>query len=318
MSGKLPIKVEHEWDQLNHCVMGTSHDYYMPVWSEEVRGTFPYGSDLAVEFLKNNGDKRLSVADKALHDKFFEETETYVETVKKHGVKVERNHILEKYQDLDIFTQVYMRDPIIVVGKKVIVTNMLYPPRRHEQEGFDDLIKNLEANYDCEVLKMPQDEKTFLEGGDIHVNGYEIYCGHSGNASSAEGIEWLQKALGPKYRCHTIPLKSDVLHLDCCMMLLNHKQGIICWEDLQMRELPGKLAGYKWVEVDKLEAKHMATNGMSINATTVIMDKAHPRVIGEVKKLGITVIELPYEKGLYLSGSFRCTYQPLHRGEKSA
>ena len=43
----------------------------------------------------------------------------------------------------------------------------------------------------------------------------------SGCASDMAGIDWLQSLLGPRYRVIPVALKSNVLHLDCALALVN-------------------------------------------------------------------------------------------------
>ncbi len=69
------------------------------------------------------------------------------------------------------------------------------------------------------------EENAYLEGGDVFVNGKEIYVGMTGNATNDNGIEWLRETLGNEYIVHKIPLQHHVLHLDCAMMLINEKQA---------------------------------------------------------------------------------------------
>lgn len=140
-------------------------------------------------------------------------------------------------------------------------------------------------------------------------------AGLTGNASNDRGIDWLRLELGDQYTVHRIPLSKGVLHLDCAMMLINDRQGIICTHDfVDFGGLPDGLQGREWVEVDPEQAQVMATNGVVINASTVLLSDAFPDVADRVRRMGIDVHELPFKKSNYFGGGLRCSYQPIARG----
>ena len=57
----------------------------------------------------------------------------------------------------------------------------------------------------------------------------------------------------------------------------------------------------------------MATNGIAVNPSTVILIDHFPDVIEKVRAMGIKVIEIPFKKGNYFGGGLRCSYQPITR-----
>ncbi|MEO1055572.1 MAG: arginine deiminase family protein, partial [Actinomycetota bacterium] len=217
-------------------------------------------------------------------------------------------------------TQCYSRDPIVTIGSRFIVTNMSFEGRRQETGSYRRLATELAAHYDGDVLSMPplrpgdDDHNAYLEGGDVFVNGSEIYVGMSGNASNDLGLEWLRNELGSHYTVHKVPLASNVLHLDCAMMLINERQGIVCKHDfLDFDGLPESLRGREWVEVEPAQAQVMATNGVVVNPSTIIMTDAFPDVAERVRAMGIDVHTIPFAKANYFGGGLRCSYQPIER-----
>ncbi len=99
----------------------------------------------------------------------------------------------------------------MVIGNRVIELNMRMIWRRREVLGFSALLDRLYSERDFLWIAAPKsnpipaalDNKSkFLAGGDILLNGSEIYVGCSGNASNRPGIEWLRRTLwNLKTRC---------------------------------------------------------------------------------------------------------------------
>ncbi len=53
----------------------------------------------------------------------------------------------------------------------------------------------------------------------------------------------------------------------------------------------------------------------AINPETYVADSRHKRLIGEMKKHGVNVVEVPYDGPSYLGGALRCSSQPLYRAK---
>ncbi|MGI9641351.1 MAG: dimethylarginine dimethylaminohydrolase family protein, partial [Acidimicrobiia bacterium] len=250
--------------------------------------------------------------------RYHDEQEHLVATLESLGVLVHRPDEIEF--TVTSTSQCYARDPIVTIGNKLIIANMNVERRRQETGNYRRIALEVAAGYDGEVVSMPPlrpgypEENAYLEGGDVFVNGSEIYVGVTGNASNDRGISWLREELGDAYTVHKIPLKKNVLHLDCAMMLINERHGIICKHDfVDFDGLPESLRGREWVEAAPEEAQVMATNGVVVNPSTVLLSDAFPDIANGVRQMGIEVHELPFKKANYFGGGLRCSYQPLAR-----
>ncbi len=314
------INNRHEWDELREAVVGrwVVGTYRSPAIDESMRAQFPYIPDAAWEYFRPAEHRALSEVypddDRGYHD----EQEHLAATLESLGVVVRRPD--EIPFPVIATTQCYSRDPIVTVGSKFIVTNMNFEGRRQETGSYRRIATDLAARYEGEVVSMPplrpgdHHANAYLEGGDVFVNGTEVYVGRSGNATNDAGIEWLRSALGGTYTVHTVPLASNVLHLDCAMMLINERQGIVCRDDfVDFDALPDSLQGRQWVEVEPAQAQVMATNGVVVNPSTIIMTEAFPDVAERVRAMGIEVHEIPFAKANYFGGGLRCSYQPIER-----
>lgn len=317
---KKTINNQHEWDQLEEVVVGrwVRETMVPPSITVSMKEQFPYIPEAAWTYLQKSENQLL--ADIYPHDDqlYFDEQENLVKVLESLNVKVRRPDEIEF--PVIATTQCYSRDPIITIGNKFIVTNLNFEGRRQETANYRRIALDLSKNYSGEVVSMPAnkagypEENIYLEGGDVFVDGKHIYVGVSGNASNDKGIEWLRNELGETYEVHKIPLNKNVLHLDCAMMLINEKQGIICKEDFaDFNSLPDQLKNREWVEVEPEQAQVMATNGIAVNPNTVILIDHFPDVIKRVRAMGIKVVEIPFKKGNYFGGGLRCSYQPIIR-----
>ena len=314
------IQNNHEWDQLTEVVIGrwVPETYEVAEVDLSMKEHFPYIAEKAWDYFKVAEGKMLHEVYAEDDQQYYQEQEDFVALVESMGIKVHRPDEMEFHSIVTV--QNYSRDPIIAVGNKFIITNLYNEHRRKETGSYRRIALELAKKYDGEVVDMPANKEGFhpdnvyLEGGDVFVNGKEIYVGISGNATNEAGIEWLKNELGDEYTVHTIPLEHHVLHLDCALMLINESQGVICKEDFSdFDNLPESLKNYTWVEVKPEEAQLMATNGMVVNSKTIIMTDAFPHVAQQVRDLGIEVHEIPFGKANYFGGGLRCSYQPIHR-----
>ncbi len=320
MNTKPQINNQHEWDSLKEVVVGRWVRGTLNTTSidQSMKEMFPYIPLNAWDYLKKAENQLLSDVYPQDDQEYYEEQEDLVKTLESLGVKVRRPDEIEFA--ITMTTQCYSRDPIITVGNKFIVTNMNFEGRRQETGNYRRIALELAKTYEGEVVSMPPnkpgypEENAYLEGGDVFVDGYHVYVGMTGNASNDRGIEWLRNELGSDYTVHKIPLNSNVLHLDCAMMLINENLGIICKEDfVDFEALPARLKNREWVEVEPEQAQIMATNGVVVNPGTVILIDHFPDVIERVQDMGIEVIKIPFKKGNYFGGGLRCSYQPITR-----
>jgi glycine amidinotransferase len=150
-----------------------------------------------------------------------------------------------------------------------------------------------------------------FDGGDFIPNGDEIYLGQ-GHGSNALGAKFCESIFGDQFKLYPLKLNEKALHLDCTIALVRPGLGIICREWLKS-ELPPGLKNYKWIEATEEEAAWLGVNGIAINSETFLIDSRHKRLIGELKKHGVNVVDIPYDGPSFLGGSLRCSSQPINR-----
>ncbi|WP_343101179.1 hypothetical protein [Romboutsia sp. MSSM.1001216sp_RTP31141st1_G3_RTP31141_220114] len=100
----------------------------------------------------------------------------------------------------------------------------------------------------------------FLEGGDVLVLYKTVFVGNSGQASNDNGYRWLKSFLGHfGYNVVQVPLKNNVLHLDCALSLVRDGLMIVCEEAL-INGIPEELKNWDKISVPYSDVSRLAVN----------------------------------------------------------
>ena len=121
--------------------------------------------------------------------------------------------------------QLNTRDPSFVVGDTFFVSAMKESLRADEKQGLEELIKKIDGN----VVFLTD---STIEGGDIVLNGHEIFAGIS-RRTTLDGIAALKNHLPECYDIVSINLKKGFLHLDTVFNIISSSDAIICSEALE-------------------------------------------------------------------------------------
>lgn len=322
------VSVNHEWGALKEVIIGRGEDLYIPDMSDQIE---KLEADPALkDLIRKNAGKKFADLDPEGSKKIIEQIDRLAEILEKRGVVVHRNYLYTPEQ-LDYLwglqkggSLLFARDPVVVIGNNIIETALQGPFRRKEKFSIRPILLEAAKASNAKYVSMPtasprmprdNDSDPFIEGGDVLLNGYEIYVGFSGRATNKVGIEWLKRYLGLKYKVYTIELRPDVLHLDCSIALLKPGLGLLCKGRIK-GELPESLRSFDFVEVTEEEAKKFGTNVLVVNENTVIVDEQHKRIAEELRKKGQEVITVPYDAVAFWGGAFRCSHHPLRRDSK--
>lgn len=329
------IHVTHEYGRLTEVIMGNcpAQDDLIPVWQDGAdHNMASWMKPETVKTLKENAGKTWAESfDSNTMNILKKEVEDFANLLIANGVKVHRLPRLAA-KDRDLFNagidQIYPRDMWCTVGNTAIVSSLRMDFKRKQQfaAGFlyNDLMNQGEGLYvsapqaagnvftdNVEAQKIAEKNNILLDGGDFLVRGKDIFCG-VGHGSNLNGIKFVQTLLGDGYTVHPIIMDDQALHLDCAMSLLSPNLGLLCREWIKS-ELPAELNHMTWIDVTPEEAAWLGSNGLPLDAETVIMDPRHKRIIAEIKKHGHKVIECNYSVPSMLGGSLRCSTQPIRR-----
>jgi N-dimethylarginine dimethylaminohydrolase len=164
------------------------------------------------------------------------------------------------------------------------------------------------------LRNLPDDPR--LEGGDVLLNGREIYVGvlkegpPAARATTPNGVRWLQRYLGPDYR--VIQLDNPVVHLDGVLALLRPGLALFCRESgLQLK---GSVKDWELIDVTSAEARDLGCNCLILDQQTVMMDtRPIERVAKEVENRGIEVVHIDFDAITDTVGGLRCSTHPIYR-----
>lgn len=319
----IDIGVYNEWGRLREAFVGIEDHYVEP----EYIPAFDWMGQEGQEYCKKfGGRKSIEVLPEKI-EALRAQIEAHVKVLQEFGVKVHRNLPL-RYQEEETFLdnvqkgRVYSggADFFRVIGKNIILLNNLrYPFRRKQvytvRPALEPLLKGADARYVALPPASPHytEDDIYLENGDIMLDGYNVYVGFSGLATSEAGIDWLRQFLGPEYRIYKIPLANNVLHLDTVLML--HRPGLLCYYPGLVRELPQPLQHWDKIEIraEIGEGSHFGANNLALDERTVIISQEYQRLVPEFRKRGYETIVQPYGVSVEYGSGPRCLTGVLTR-----
>ncbi|MBV8393303.1 MAG: hypothetical protein JOY81_08990 [Alphaproteobacteria bacterium] len=193
------------------------------------------------------------------------------------------------------------RDPLIVVGDRAIEASLRRVARREECRVVRPFTTDATPPGSTNEADGP-----FLEGGDVLLDGRNVYVGMSGRASDLAGVDWLAARLGASHRVLAIPMRSDVEHLEEVLTLVRPGLLICCREKL-VDGLPSALATWEMIAISKQEAAERAAQLLILDAQRLVAAANNARVTAELRRRGLDVVPFAFDRGL------RAAHHPLLR-----
>ena len=203
------------------------------------------------------------------------------------------------------------RDPLIVIGPHLIEASLRGPERQAERFALRPLVQQVAQRRGVQWTSVPPGwanavDGPWLEGGDVVLNGSEIYVGMSGRASDMAGIDWLERLLGPDYRVIPMAMRSSVKHLEDVLALV--RPGLlVCCPALLIDGLPTALRAWDAIVLSPGEAEAHAAHFLGLDERRAIIEASNGRVDEELRRRDITTLPLVSPRGL------RTAYHPLWR-----
>jgi len=326
------VECHHEWGALKEAMVGISpaEDFVIPVFYPGLEFMPDKFRKLSVE----HGGERMIDVDSSFAHAIEQEVEAFAALLESHNVLVHRPVRLKPPQSTYLSpkaegAQLFARDGMLVIDHSMFEIGMKIQWRRREVFGYQPELHAIANSANVPWSSMPlaappskiggEDEdpnNCFLAGGDVLLNGYDIYVGNSGLASNKNGIAWLQQQLGSSYRVHEIPIKREALHLDVCMMLVGPTLGLICRDWVHLDRLPRGLENYDWIDVTPEEASWLGCNVCVLDEAKIVLPDQQFDVAQRLKeKLGanLDLLWIDFENVVQLGGGLRCCHHPLVR-----
>ena len=321
------VEVHHEYGTLKEVMVGSQ--------PRDTFTTVPYESSFdswmkprLARLCKEHPGKRVLDVDPAWAIAVEEQLENLARMLEARGVKVHRGCRLEG-EDVHFsnpaggWSTWFVRDPTLVIGNNIIETAPRDSWRFRERFAVRPTIKRIMENTNARWVAMPfpsprqSPDDPRLEGGDVLLNGREIYVGviKGGEAwaTTPNGIRWLQHYLGREYR--VFQFNSRAPHLDGVLALLHPGLALCCLES--EIELQGAVRDWELIDVTLEEARNLGCNCLILDQQTVMMDtRPIERVAKEVEKRGIEVIHIDFDAITDTVGGLRCSTHPIYRESK--
>ena len=228
---------------------------------------------------------------------------------------------------LNGFSQDFPRDNIAVIGNNLIELNLRTPLRKVDISGFKEVLTDKCTKGDVrwfsmphtELLAPPDPDTPLLEGGDVIVLGRTILVGNTRNpsvGSNEAGFRWLKNILGSSYDVVRIPLREDVLHLDCVLSVPREGLAIVC-EEAFVDGLPDYIKGWDLIKVSIESVQRLAINGIPVDSKNYIISynehNDNRYLQSELETRYIRVHRVFFGTHNGQGGSLRCATQPLIR-----
>ena len=313
------IGVHHEWGRLREVVVGLGpRDDFVIFYEDSMRWVTPPFD----EVYRRHAGKRLIEVDAALAERIERQVDALADLLSREGIVVHRPQRLHGRSRTFLApngegAQIFPRDGMIVIGSHLIEASLKIQCRQRERFGLRPIIETAVRTGGARWSSVPfgspdTTEGPFLEGGDVLLNGREIYVGISGCASDQKGADWLQALLGPDYRVIPIELQPNVLHLDCALALVRPGLAICCPEKLP-KGLPPTLREWEVIAVTPEEASRLATNVLVLDEGRIVVDADNVRITDELRKRRLEVLTIPFDGPITTGGGLRCAHHPLVR-----
>ncbi|MEK3805401.1 dimethylarginine dimethylaminohydrolase family protein [Bacillus sp. FSL H8-0547] len=223
----------------------------------------------------------------------------FMNVLKENGIEV--HHLPPKKEFPE---QVFTRDIGFTIGDTIFISAMSMPVRQGEEQILKDWLKN----HDLPFIDLTEDQ---TEGGDVIIHQKTVYIGIS-ERTTEHAIEHIQAGI-PDYTIIPIPIKQEILHLDCIFNILSPTEALIHKEGMEEAEYELLKSHFDLIEVSEEEQFAMGANVLSIGHKKVISLPQNKGVNGELKKRGYDVIEVDFSEIIKSGGSFRCCTMPLSR-----
>jgi scyllo-inosamine-4-phosphate amidinotransferase 1 len=233
----------------------------------------------------------------------------------KHGVEVVRPSTFD-FQTHDGLYNYCPRDRFIVYGSVIIDPAMMYPCRDQEYQCYMHILEDADR-----IIHMPRDSGMVLDAANVLRIDQHRWLFLESDSGNRAAYEWLCAQL-PEVDIELCNFYAGV-HIDSTVVVL--REGLVLLNGSRVNESNCPQVFHNWdkIYVDDVvpqefyqypyASKWIALNMLSIDANTVIMDAAQPKLIQTLEQRGFTVIPHTLRHSRTLGGGFHCATLDLVR-----
>lgn len=259
--------------------------------------------------INNEYDRLVKVVLAPVDKEYLKQQKQLINILNKYDVEI----MMSKKCD-DTKYQMFIRDPFIVIGNKILISHMKDNTRKLEYGSANEILDKIEN-----IKKIYLSEDIIIEGGDIIVHNDIIFVGQNGNRTNEKGLEFLRKTFSSDYKIIPLiminPSKNiPLIHLDCLFNPISIDTAILYKEGLDEKSLNQiKSLFANIIYVDNEEQNELATNVLSLGNKVIIVQKRHDKLIRILKDNGFKVETMDIYDTVKDTGYSRCLTCPLER-----
>jgi len=297
----------NEWDPLKRIVVGSATDANWPV-------TDPVFAKEGEKTTWKETPVPRGPVPQTIIDEANEDLDILATTLTGLGVEVLRPSPLN-FQAHDGLYNYCPRDRLLVYGDNIIDTAMMYPCRDMELQCYHDIIQ--EAGH---FVSMPRNRGCILDAANVLRLNDTLLMLESASGNQ-EAYEWLiDTFVDTKIeRCNFYA----GVHIDSTVVALREGLVMLNASRVTPNTVPRVFEKWDKIWVDDVVAqgfyqypyasKWIAMNMLSVDPSTVIMDRNQTELIRTLEQHKFTVIPLELRHSRTLGGGFHCVTLDLVR-----
>lgn len=233
-------------------------------------------------------------------DRAIQQHNQFCQLLNEHGIEVIKLSPSKQYPE-----QVFTRDIGFTIGQNIFTAEMAADIRQGEEHELKKWLESEQISYHA----LSEDS---IEGGDVIVDGQNLYVGISSRTNKAS-IQELTRLL-PGYEILPISLNQRYLHLDCVFNIISPEEALIFPEAIDQITVNMLSSRFDLIEVTEKEQFTLGTNVLSIGRKKVFSLMGNHDVNNRLRERGYHVIEVDITEIIKSGGSFRCCTLPILRG----
>lgn len=310
---KPSIGVHRDWDALRVVVVGRSDNDVISEWVP----SFEEGLHNEAGDPKATGKTKLQWKPD-VQRRAMEQQDALANILQVENVEVVRPQLVPletAMADPIGLCQAFYRDAFVVIGNKLIVGQLRSDPNKN-MLGLEAWLSSLSGSEvhwlpPCSMERNPNweaDDRPFLDGSDVFNLGKDVLVTMSYLATSPAGYRWLADLLEPDgYDVWPAYLTQDWMHGDYVLFLV--RQGLCVAHLAGFKDgiLPSPITDWECIDITRKEAERYAANSLQVREDLVIMSEGTQRVVKELEKRGVNVVEVPFDGPCYWSGGVHCS-----------
>jgi len=293
------IHSHNEWDTLREIVVG-----------EASRANWPTNDPVYAKESEKTSWKETPVPDGPVPYHIIDETNEDLEELcnilKQAGVVVHRPSWMD-FQTLGGMYNYCPRDRLLIAGNKIVDPAMMYPCRDMEWKALANVLQGNPIKY------MPRNEGLVLDAANVCRLGDKWLFLESWSGNDL-AYQWLTEQF-PAITIEKCNFYSGV-HIDSTIVPLREGLVMINASRVNPEQVPKCISNWDIMWVYDVVAqdffqypyasKWIGMNTLSIDPSTVIVDKKQTQLIKEIEQQGITVVPHELRHSRTLGGGFHC------------